>query len=50
LRALSDGIIVTPTLVRVLPLPVRQIVGTLSDTDNVIQTLGLTESKKDGLG
>ncbi|HEY8101136.1 MAG TPA: circadian clock KaiB family protein [Burkholderiaceae bacterium] len=50
LRALSDGIIVTPTLVRVSPPPIRQIVGNLCDTEAVLQTLGLTESEKNGKG
>ena len=50
LRALSDGIIVTPTLVRVSPLPSRQIVGDLHDTEAVLQTLGLPESGKNGNG
>jgi circadian clock protein KaiB len=50
LRALSDGIIVTPTLVRIAPLPVRTIVGDLGDTETVRQTLGLTESGKNEQG
>lgn len=48
LRALSEGVIVTPTLIRVAPLPVRQIVGDLCDTETVIQTLGLAESEQNG--
>lgn len=40
-RALADGIFMTPTLVRLLPLPARRIVGTLSQTDTVLQALGL---------
>ena len=40
LRALTDGIIVTPTLIRVLPLPVQRIVGNLSDTTQVLLALG----------
>ena len=39
-RALADGIIVTPTLLRVLPLPVQRVVGNLSDTHQVLLTLG----------
>lgn len=50
LRALSEGIIVTPTLVRLSPLPIRQIIGNLCDTQAVLQTLGLTESDKNGKG
>lgn len=40
-RALTDGIFMTPTLVRLLPLPARRIVGTLNQTDTVLQALGL---------
>ena len=41
MRALADGIFMTPTLIRVSPLPVRRIVGTLSDTHLVLDALGL---------
>ncbi len=40
-RALTDGILMTPTLVKLGPLPVRKIVGTLSQTAPVLQALGL---------
>jgi circadian clock protein KaiB len=40
-RALGDGIFMTPTLVRLGPLPSRRIVGTLSQTQPVLQALGL---------
>ena len=39
MRALADGIIVTPTLLRLLPLPVRRVIGNLSDTAQVLLTL-----------
>ena len=39
LRALADGIIVTPTLLRLFPLPVRRVIGNLSDTAQVLLTL-----------
>lgn len=39
-RALADGILMTPTLISLMP-PVRRIVGTLSDPGPVLQTLGL---------
>jgi circadian clock protein KaiB len=39
LRALADGIIVTPTLLRLLPLPVRRVIGNLSDTAQVLLAL-----------
>jgi circadian clock protein KaiB len=41
-RALSDGIIVTPTLLKLLPLPVGRVVGNLSDTHQVLVLLGRT--------
>lgn len=40
-RALADGIFMTPTLIKLAPLPVRTIVGTLSQTQTVLQALGL---------
>lgn len=40
-RALTDGIFMTPTLVKLSPSPVRQIVGTLSQTGTVLIALGL---------
>jgi circadian clock protein KaiB len=40
-RALEDGIMMTPTLVRLAPHPVRKIVGTLGQRDTVLQALGL---------
>jgi len=40
-RALIDGIFMTPTLVKLAPSPVRMIVGTLSNTQTVLQALGL---------
>ena len=40
-RALVDGVFMTPTLVRLLPLPVKRVVGTLSQTQTVLQALGL---------
>lgn len=40
-RALADGIFMTPTLIKLAPSPVRRIVGTLSQTQLVLQTLGL---------
>jgi circadian clock protein KaiB len=39
LRALADGIIVTPTLLRLSPLPVQRMIGNLSDTTQVLLAL-----------
>jgi circadian clock protein KaiB len=40
-RALADGILMTPTLMKLSPLPARRVVGTLSQTEPVLQALGL---------
>jgi circadian clock protein KaiB len=40
-RALVDGIFLTPTLVKLAPSPARRIIGTLSQTQPVLQALGL---------
>jgi circadian clock protein KaiB len=40
LRALDDGILVTPTLIR-LAAPSRRVIGDLSDHEQVLYTLGL---------
>jgi circadian clock protein KaiB len=40
-RALTDGIFMTPTLIKLAPAPMCKIVGTLSQTDSVLQALGL---------
>jgi circadian clock protein KaiB len=38
-RALADGIIVTPTLLKLSPLPVQRVIGNLNDTNQVLQAL-----------
>jgi len=38
-RALADGIIVTPTLLKVSPSPAARVIGDLSDRSQVLQTL-----------
>ena len=40
-RALRDGVIVTPTLVKIAPPPISRIIGTLRETLKVIHALGL---------
>jgi len=42
-RAMEDRIFMTPTLVKLAPCPVERIVGTLSQTNLVLQVLGLEE-------
>jgi circadian clock protein KaiB len=40
-RAILEGIRMTPTLLRLAPLPMRRIIGTLVDTQRVLATLEL---------
>lgn len=40
-RALTDAVFMTPTLIKLGPHPVRRIVGTLSQTETVLNALGL---------
>jgi len=39
--AQGDQILAVPTLVRKMPVPIRKIIGTLSDTERVLGALGL---------
>jgi circadian clock protein KaiB len=43
-RALAEGILMTPTLLKLAPLPARRIVGTLSQARPLLQALGLPEA------
>jgi circadian clock protein KaiB len=43
-RAMEDRIFLTPTLIKLAPGLVERIVGTLSQTNLVLQVLGLEES------
>lgn len=38
-RALEDGVVVSPTLVRVAPLPLRRVLGALTDTQQLLLAL-----------
>jgi circadian clock protein KaiB len=40
LRALADQIIVTPTLLKIAPSPRERMIGNLSNTEQVLLTLG----------
>ena len=40
-RALDDGVLMTPMLVKFSPEPVRRIVGTLSEARTVLEALGV---------
>ena len=41
LRALADGVLVTPSLAKLGPGPVTNVIGNLSDTSRVLLALGL---------
>ena len=41
LRSLSDGIVVTPTLLKIEPEPRRTVIGNLADTEYLRRTIGL---------
>lgn len=40
-RALADGVLLTPMLVKLSPAPVRTIIGSLTQHDSLLQALGL---------
>lgn len=46
MRALSDDILLTPTLVKIAPPPAWQIVGNLSEHSTVLLALGLEEDSR----
>jgi circadian clock protein KaiB len=41
LRALAEGVLVTPSLAKMSPSPASMVIGNLSDTDSVLAALGL---------
>jgi circadian clock protein KaiB len=41
-RAVAEEILMTPTLLKVSPRPLRRIIGTLSHTQRVLDSLGLS--------
>jgi circadian clock protein KaiB len=43
LRALAAGIVVTPSLAKLSPLPAATVVGNLSDKSSVLRALGIVE-------
>lgn len=40
-RAMADGVLVTPSLAKLLPLPAANVIGNLSDRAKVLSALGL---------
>ena len=45
LRALADAIVVTPTVVKLSPEPPQQIIGNLSEEEEVLRALGLPQKE-----
>ncbi|HZJ14389.1 MAG TPA: circadian clock KaiB family protein [Chthoniobacteraceae bacterium] len=45
LRALADAVLVTPTVIRISPAPEQQIIGDLSEEEEVLRALGLPEKE-----
>jgi circadian clock protein KaiB len=41
LRAVADRIIVTPTLIKLAPLPVQRVIGNLDDAAQILLALGV---------
>ena len=46
LRALEEVILVTPTVVKVSPAPKQQIIGNLSQEEDVLRALGLPQKEQ----
>jgi circadian clock protein KaiB len=46
-RAWTEGVIVTPTVVRIIPEPGIRIIGNLSNTDQVLSVLGFAIQAND---
>jgi circadian clock protein KaiB len=45
LRALNDAVLVTPTVLKISPAPEQQIIGNLSDEEEVLRALGLPQKE-----
>jgi circadian clock protein KaiB len=46
-RALKDRVLLTPTLIKFYPKPVRKIIGNLNDETGVLRALGLETFKNE---
>jgi len=46
IRALEQAILVTPTMIKVSPLPEQFIIGDLSEEEEVLRALGLPQKEK----
>jgi circadian clock protein KaiB len=47
-RALADSVFMTPTLLKLAPGPPRRVVGTLSDTETLVQAFNLPAAGSTG--
>ena len=45
MRALAEAILVTPTVVKLSPAPEQQIIGNLSEEEEVLRALGLPQQQ-----
>jgi len=45
-RALAEGVLVTPSLTKLSPLPISKVIGNLSDIKAVLRALGVEEKTK----
>lgn len=45
LKALAESVYVTPTLIKVSPSPAQQIIGNLSEEQEVLRALGLPQKE-----
>jgi len=43
-RAMAEGVLVTPTLIKVAPSPTRTLIGDLNEADVVLSALGISPS------
>jgi circadian clock protein KaiB len=46
-RGMRDGVLVTPTMIRLSPAPERRMIGNLTDIDSVLSVLDLTDLDRD---
>jgi circadian clock protein KaiB len=42
-RALDDKVMLTPMLIKLFPAPIRKIIGSLSQRENLLQALGFPD-------
>jgi circadian clock protein KaiB len=46
-RGMRDGVMVTPMLLKIEPLPARRVLGSLRDRALLLATLGLDEARRE---